>query len=102
MSDKPKTAGLKVAAGSSEQAPFIYFDGVITYGVNGGALQIELAASTLVPDGPAIRTDIVVTAHLRCSRAAAMSLRDSIDKALATPAVQQATTIEPVPSSKPN
>jgi hypothetical protein len=100
MSDDPKTGRIKVAVGSSEQAPFIYFDGVVTFGVNAGAIQLELAANTLVPDGAAIRTDVLITAHLRCSPAAAMSLRDSIDKALAMPARQQ--VIKPVPSSKPN
>lgn len=101
MSDEPKTGGIKVAPSSSEQAPFIYFDGVVTYGVNAGAIQLELAANTLVPDGPAIRTDVLITAHLRCSPVAAMSLRNSIDKALTMRGLQQA--IEPIaPPSKPN
>ena len=101
MSDEPKTGSIKVVPSSSEQAPFIYFDGVVTYGFNAGAIQLELAANTLMPDGAAVRTDVVITAHLRCSRGAAMSLRNAIDKALAMPGLQQA--IEPMaPSSKPN
>ena len=100
MTAKSKTGGIKIAPGSSEQAPFIYFDGVVTFGVNGGTIHIELAANTLMPDGGAVRTDVVITAHLRCSPGAAASLRDSIDKALAMPALQQ--VIEPIPSSKPN
>lgn len=38
MTNETKTGGIKIAAGSAEQAPFIYFDGVVTYGVNGGTI----------------------------------------------------------------
>jgi hypothetical protein len=92
--------GIKVASGSSELAPFIYCDGVVTYGIAQGIIQLELAANTLVPDGKGVRTDVLITAHLRCSAAAAIALRDSIDKALAMPGMQQ--MIMPVEGSKPN
>jgi hypothetical protein len=82
--DAPATRpGIKIAAGSSEQAPFIYFDGVSCFGTNGGTIQIELGANTLTPEGSGVKVDVLLTAHLRCSPAAAITLRDSIDKALA-------------------
>jgi hypothetical protein len=69
---------------NSERAPFLYFDGVMTYASTAGQVQLELGANTAVPtaDG-GIRSEVVITAHLRCSQAAARILRDSIDKALA-------------------
>jgi hypothetical protein len=69
----------------AEYAPFIYFDGVSTYGVNFGAIQIELAANIVVPDptGPTgTRTDVMMTAHIRCSPNAAADLKQSIERAL--------------------
>src|SRR5450755_3626958 len=96
----PKGPGLKIAAGSSESAPFVYCDGVATYGVNGGIIQLELASNTIIPDGTGTRTDVLITAHLRCSPSAAMGLRDAITLALEMTATNQA--IEPVPHSKPH
>ena len=78
-----ETPGVIIAPGSSESAPFIYFDGVPTFGIRNGAIQIELAANTILPDGKGVKIDVVMTAHLRCSPAAASSLRKTIDKALA-------------------
>ena len=92
--------GIKIAVGSSEQAPFIYCDGVALYGINGGIIQLELAANSIMPEGAGTRTDVLITAHLRCSQAAAIGIRDAIDKALALPAQQMA--MEPIPGSKPN
>jgi len=99
MTDETKAGGIKIAPGSSEQAPFIYFDGVVTYGVNNGAIQIELAANTIMPDGPGTKTDVLITAHLRCSPAAASALRDMIDKALAMLQLPIDTSSQ---SAKPN
>jgi hypothetical protein len=83
----PVQPGITVTG--NERAPFIYLDGVATFGTQAGAIQIELAARTILPtpDG-ATKNEFVVTAHLRCSPAAAMQLRDAIDKSLAM--VQQA------------
>jgi hypothetical protein len=92
--------GIKIASGSSEQAPFIYFDGVVTFGVSNGVIQLELAANTIMPEGTGTNTDVLITAHLRCSPAAANGLRDSIERALAMPAQQ--SIMEPTPGSKPN
>lgn len=51
MTDDPSPAppAIKIAPGSSELAPFIYFDAAPSYGVNNGIIQIELAASTVMP-----------------------------------------------------
>ena len=82
MTDAPKPAVIGIAEGSSQQAPFIYFDDAATTGVNYGIIQIELAAKTLLPEPPSVRTDVLITAHLRCSPNAAVSLKDAIEKAL--------------------
>jgi hypothetical protein len=99
----PSPGGLKIAPGSSELAPFIYFDGVPTYGVNAGAIQLELAANVLLPDGSGgVKVDLLITAHLRCSPMGAAGLREAIDKALTL--VQQGAqqVAAPAPGSKPN
>lgn len=63
-------------------APFIYFDGSPTYGVMHGAINVELIARTIVPGHLVTSSELVVTAHLRCSPIAARELRDTLDKAL--------------------
>ena len=79
----PVPGAIKIAPGSSELAPLIYFDAAPTYGVNNGAIQVELAASTVLPDGSGgVRIDVLITANLRCRPPAAISLREAIDKAL--------------------
>jgi hypothetical protein len=80
---KPPSAG--PTALGAEYAPFIYFDGTLTMGVNFGAIQIELAANIIVPDAVSstgVRTDVVMTAHLRCSPNAANDLISALQKAL--------------------
>ncbi|QQO23981.1 hypothetical protein JJB98_30960 [Bradyrhizobium diazoefficiens] len=72
-----------ISSSSSERAPIIYFDGASCFGHHNGAIQIELAANLLMPVGAAVRVDVVQTAHLRCSVAAALALREALDKALA-------------------
>jgi hypothetical protein len=63
--------------------PFVYFDGASCHGTMNGAILIEVIARILVPneDGP-VGFKAVPTARLRCSPAAAQSLRLSIDEAL--------------------
>jgi hypothetical protein len=102
MADEPnrKGPGIRIATGSSELAPFIYCDGVATYGTNNGIIQLELASNIIVPDGAGTRTDVLIVGHLRCSPAAARGLRDCITKALEMSATNQ--MIEPVPNSKPH
>ncbi len=85
LSKPVKLPSVGPTALGAEYAPFIYFDGVSTYGVNFGAIQIELAANIVVPDptGPTgTRTDVMMTAHIRCSPNAAADLKQSIERAL--------------------
>src|SRR5260370_39399169 len=96
----PKGPGIKIATSASESAPFIYCDGVALFGVNAGVIQLELAANTIMPDGQGTRTDVLITAHLRCSPGAAIGIRDAITRALEMSATQQ--PIEAVPHSKPH
>src|SRR3569623_43618 len=72
-----------ISTSSSERAPIIYFDGASCFGHHNGAIQIELAANLLLTVGAAVRGDVIQTAHLRCSGAAALALREALDKALA-------------------
>lgn len=82
--ETPSTAqgSVTISTSSSERAPIIYFDGASCFGHHNGAIQIELAANLLMPVGAAVRVDVVQTAHLRCSVAAALALREALDKAL--------------------
>jgi predicted 2-oxoglutarate/Fe(II)-dependent dioxygenase YbiX len=76
-------AHAEVSDSSTESAPFIYFDGVLTSGVTHGVIRIELAAGAVVPARSGqMHTVHVVTGHLRCSPSAAMELRKAIDGAL--------------------
>jgi hypothetical protein len=100
MTDKPeplapKLPGISIANLGAEAAPFLYFDGIATFGHYHGAIQLELAANiiTPLPDGTT-RTDVVITAHLRCSPHAAADLRATIDKVL--------LLATPVPEGKAN
>jgi hypothetical protein len=87
MTDNPDVPAAKVdtiefANSGSESAPFIYFDAALLYGMLQGTIQIELAAATIVPaPGGKTRTVHVITAHLRCSPSAALSLKNAIDSA---------------------
>jgi hypothetical protein len=66
-----------------ESAPFVYFDVASTYGMTGGSIEVELAARTLIPmPGDRVGTEVLCTGRLRCSPAAAVSLRDTLDAAL--------------------
>ena len=79
---KPDQAVVACAANSAT-APFIYADGVLACGSSAGEVQIELAANTIVADGAgSYRYEVVVTAHLRCTRTAALAIRQAIDEAL--------------------
>jgi hypothetical protein len=97
MADEPgsKGLGIKIAPGSSEIAPFVYCDGVATFGTMNGVIQLELAANTIMPEGMGTRTDVFITAHLRCSASAAAGIREAITRAL------EMTTTEQV-HSKPH
>jgi hypothetical protein len=78
--DEPKKRGITVV---STEAPFIYTDGVATFGANGGMIQLELGANVIVPtaDG-GTKIEVVMVAHIRCNLGAAIGLRDSLNKAI--------------------
>lgn len=64
-------------------APIIFFEICPTLGNNGGIVNVMLAAGVVMP-GPnnQIESIPVAVAHLRCTVASAIILRDTIDKAL--------------------
>jgi hypothetical protein len=93
---------VKIDPGSSRAAPFIYSDGVATFGVQGGVIQIELAANSIVPEGAETRSELLVVAHLRCGPAAAKAIRDAIDRALEMPSVEAAIMPTMPAASRPN
>ena len=107
MSDKPDSPArveplpITVMPGSSERAPFIFFDGSYCFGTHAGVIQLELGTNVLMPSMGGARIDVLATAHLRCSPAAAISLREAIDKALGLQQQGAAQFAEPV-GSKPN
>jgi hypothetical protein len=88
MADKPdpktsKTLGITARNLGVENAPFVYFDGVMTFGMHQGLVQIELAANVLNLDGKGgVKNEVVVTAHLRCSPDAAQNLQRELGNAL--------------------
>jgi hypothetical protein len=63
---------------AADTAPFIYFEGVVGFGINNGVIQLEVAANVATPTDRAV----IVTGHLRCTLPAAMALRQSIDRAV--------------------
>jgi hypothetical protein len=68
---------------NTDTAPFVYFDGVATYGVVNGVIHFELVSRVLSPTaGTHVTTEFVSTGRLRCGPAALTHLRDSIDKVL--------------------
>jgi len=72
-----------ISSSSSERAPIIYFDGASCFGHHNGAIQIELAANLLMPVG-----------------AAALALREALDKALAMYKQGQQQPAEHIPAVK--
>jgi len=64
-------------------APLIYFDSAPVHGICNGSVSIELATQAILPksDGGVI-TDMMCTAHLRCTPFAAKILIDALTNAL--------------------
>ena len=97
----PVTMPVKINPASSQAAPFVFAEGVATFGVHGGIIQIELAASTIVPDGDGTKEEFLIVGHLSCAPEAARHIRDVIDKALEMPSVEAG--MMPMPAaSRPN
>jgi hypothetical protein len=84
MSDEntPKAADAIVYVDNSH-APVVSFDIAPAHGVLAGTVQVELASRTLNPlaDG-SVEIKFVTSGRLRCSPAAALHLRNSLDAAL--------------------
>jgi hypothetical protein len=95
MADESSKSGAPPVIGA-ETAPLIYFDGVTTYGVHFGAIQVELAANVIMPT-PGQKTENVVriTALLRCSQNAASDLKQALEKALEMAANTAAGSAKP-------
>jgi hypothetical protein len=68
---------------NASAAPFVYFDNAPLYGIAGLGIEVELTANSIVPksDGLVAREAVCVS-HLRCSPQAALTLIDSLQKAL--------------------
>jgi hypothetical protein len=70
-------------------APVVFFDNAPTYGHMNGMIQVTLAAGLLVPKTDnTVLVEVVAAGHLRCSVAAAVSLREALDGALKLAATQ--------------
>lgn len=80
---EPSVSKSGIAVTGNQTAPFIVWDGVATFGLRDGIVQVEVAAGTIVPtaDG-GTRTEFIITGHLRCSIEAAIALKTAIDQAL--------------------
>jgi hypothetical protein len=89
MTDNPHARpthdpGKEIIVSDASRASVIYFDAVPTFGLNNdGIVNLMLAVYLILPtsDGGTL-TEPVVAAHLRCNIAAAMHLRNAIDKVL--------------------
>lgn len=78
---KPSTGPLLK---NTAAAPFIFFDGAPCFGALAGLVEITLAARTIAPKTDnSTAVDVSCVAHLRCGHAAAVSLRDALNQALA-------------------
>ena len=82
--DTTKAGETPAAYEDNGGAPFVYFDITSAHGTMNGAVQIELASRVMTPE-PAGGVEIRFRAsgHLRCTPAAAIQLRDSLNAALA-------------------
>jgi hypothetical protein len=92
MTDKPDPAapipteqipsvggGISVLA--SAQAPFIYVDGVASFGVYAGAVNITLQATRFmpVPGSNDVVGDRVIVGHLRMTESGFRHLKEAVD-----------------------
>jgi hypothetical protein len=79
----PQHASKEVTVKDGARAPVIYFDICPTFGLNNGVVSLMLAVGLILPTaGGGTLTRPAAAAHLRCSVAAAMQLRDRIDNVL--------------------
>jgi hypothetical protein len=86
MTDEPtavKTTDKQIVPKRGLEAPILHVDGSTNMGCNNQVVSLTLVTAVYLPqpDGQ-VSTDWVVSAQLRMSIVAAMSVRDAIDKAL--------------------
>ena len=82
---KPRLLGLNTA-------PVIFFEHVISFNQLGNVVGFTLASGVSTPEEAKARTDLVVTAQLKCTVQSAKALRDMLDKAILA-----ATVVGPSP-----
>jgi hypothetical protein len=83
MTETPDQPEISPGFNDSYTAPIVYFDTVAAFGVLAGAVQVELISRILVPlAGAGAKHQFLTTGRIRCSPHAAMTLRDSLSKAL--------------------
>lgn len=83
----PVTTGIvdvKFSEIGSAHAPFLYFESASAFGFYGGVVRVTLEAVRTIPTGQdgGVINDRVITAHLRMSIPAALSLKEAIEGAL--------------------
>ena len=86
MADNPDTRPAQVPVipvSDAPNAPFIFYEWAPAFGFTNGVVNITLAANrTWVGKDGVAQNEQTVVAHLRGNVRAALSLRDSLDKAL--------------------
>jgi hypothetical protein len=65
-------------------APFVIVEEAPAFGFADGLVRATVCAYRTLPndDGATVSTDLVVTAHLRCTLAGAVALRNALNDAL--------------------
>lgn len=74
----------QISAIASANAPVIYFDSVPRHAANAHIVAVTVGMIRLVGVDASAVNDTVITAHLRCSIAAAVALRDALIAAIQT------------------
>jgi hypothetical protein len=98
MADNPAARPAQapvIPVGDVLHAPFIFYEWAPAFGFINGVVNLTLAANrTWIGQDGAVLNEQVVVAYLRGNVQAALSLRDSLDKALLLAA--------PAPEGKPS
>jgi hypothetical protein len=75
VASKPRLLGL-------DSAPVIFFEHVISFNQLGDVVGFTLGCGVSTPEERAPRTDLAVTAQLKCTVQSAKMLREMLDKAI--------------------
>jgi hypothetical protein len=78
----PRPAQPIIPVSHAPHAPFIFYEGAPAFGFTNGVVNITLSANRASVGPNGIVNEQVVVAYLRGNVQAALSLRDSLDKAL--------------------